>query len=144
MCPTNILNHNVFQLVQMAVHPRNGIEFSCVAVMFHLVRQYRREFRVHCVRDGRGRLQAILQQKAPLDLVEEEERTGTLELIVRDAHVDDAILADEVDQVVAVRVRQFVVVCRNGFDDLFGDFGKVADALGIFGQHNGPARYYTV
>lgn len=97
-----------------------------------------------CVRDGRGRLQAILQQKAPLDLVEEEECTGTLELIVRDAHVDNAILADEVDQVVAVRVRQFVVVCRNGFDDLLGDLGKVADALGIFGQHNGPARYYTV
>lgn len=59
--------------------------------------------------------------------------------IVRDAHVDDAILADVLDQVVAVRVRHLVVVRFDFQHHLFGDFGEISDAFGVLGQHGRAA-----
>lgn len=64
---TNILYHNILELIDLTGHPRYLIHFLRLAVVLHLRGQHPRELRIHCVRNSGGRLQAICGDEVALD-----------------------------------------------------------------------------
>lgn len=140
----DVLHHNILQLVDLPMYLTNGIHIPRLTVVLHLGGQGSRKFRIHGVRNGRGHRKAVRLDELLLDLGEEEKGPRSLEAIVTNAHVDDPVLADVVNQVIPMRVRQLVVLQLDLRDDLLRNFGKVPHTLGVLGQHRGPTADHTV
>ena len=64
--------------------------------------------------------------------------------VVRDAHIDDPIVADVMYQIVAVQVGKLVIDQLYLRDDLFGHLGEITDTVRVPGQHGLAPRHHAV
>lgn len=140
----DVLHHNILQLVDLPVHLTDGIHIPRLAVVLHLRGQRSRKFRIHGIGNGRRHRKSVRLDKLFLDLGEKQECAGSLEAIVTDAHVDDPVFANVVNQIVPMGVRQLVVLQLNLRDDLLGNFGEIPHTFGVLGQHRWPTADHTV
>lgn len=140
----DVLHHDVLQLVDLSMNSRDRVVFTTLVAGLHLVANHLRELRVHGVRERRGGCESICAQEFLLDLRQVDEGTRSLELVICDAHVDQLVGADVVEQVASVCVGQFVIVQLNFADEILRHLAEVPDAVRIFTEYRVPSRDYCI
>jgi len=77
------------------MNSRNGVHLPGLTKVVHLVGQDLGELGVHGVGDGGGHLQAVSLDELLLDVRQEEEGPGTLELLRRNGEICEYRLSNE-------------------------------------------------
>lgn len=143
--------------------PRNSIYIVRLRIMLHFISQHTRKFRIHCVRQSIISSGPISRLKTSFNLIEKQKRPRSLKLlqrtsylntsyylqvfftyIVSNAHINNSILTDIMEQIVPMWIREFVIPGWDFSYDLFGNFGEISSARGIFYKDGISSWYHAV